>query len=71
MTLIYPVDIDEAIKRIDDAGGNVSRKTHVIYARSTVTFTDDRYPLEVIVADELLPEGTDLIVAERQGERES
>ena len=69
--IIYPVDIEEAIKRIDDAGGNVSRKTHVMYVRSTVTLTDQHYPLEAIVADEMLPDGTDVIVAKKVGVDES
>ena len=62
-TTILPVDIDEAIAKIEKAGGKVSRETHVIYVRSTAKLTNDRYPLSVLESDNL-PDGVDAMVAE-------
>lgn len=64
MKLYYPLDIETAIKKMVDAGDDVSRKTHAIYARSTASFTNDRYPLEIIVTDDL-PTGTDILIAKK------
>lgn len=69
MRLYYPIDIETAIKKLVDAGDEVTRKTHAIYARSTASFTNDRYPLEIIVTDDL-PTGTDILIAKKGANRE-
>ncbi len=62
---VYPIDISNAIEKIRLGGGNVQRKTHAIYARLTVNFTNEKYPLDIIVTDKL-PIGTDIIIALRK-----
>lgn len=66
---VLPIDIIDAIEKIEKAGGKVSRKTHAIYARLTVNFTDQEYPLEIITTDKL-PVGTDVMVAEKEVKNE-
>lgn len=64
MKLYYPIDVETAIKKIVDAGGDVTRKTHAMYVRSTASLTNDRYPLEIVVTDDL-PSGTDILIAKK------
>lgn len=67
MKLVYPVDIVDAIKKIEKSSGDkVRRRTHIIKAKKTISFTDERYPLEIREADDReLPKDVELMIVRK------
>ena len=68
MKLIRPIDIIEAIAKIEkESGDKVRRRTHCIYASETISFTNERYPLEIKeVSPSRLPKGILLMIAPKR-----
>ena len=62
--MIYLYQIVDAIKKVNDAGGNVNPETWVIAAALDITFDEDVYPLPIITSPEA-PKGT-VYVVQRQ-----
>lgn len=53
--MIYKHQIRDMIKRLDAAGADVKRSTHVIVASNTVRFSTPNLPLEVKRRSDIQP----------------
>lgn len=68
MKLVHVIDVVEAIAKIEKASGDkIRRRTHCIYASPTISFTNERYPLEIVeVSPNRLPKDTLLLIAPKR-----